>query len=336
MNFGNDYLQNARNTKSLALLYLALTGVSLLLVHSSAYEPAVSFLPLYFVVAGVCVGMVAMLLLPAEQFTDGFTIGAYTVCAALVAMLVFFSGGSASELFVMFFPLVLVSGLRGSWAIGLAALVASLVGYSAAMAPDFLNGGAGPDTPQTILFRTAALALTGVFVLAAVRRSAGAGGGGEYALDEDGKVLLGRLADEISTHKGADTAVILVDPGRELDDLDILLERVNARVGEPVLLEEGSVFGLVLGDTDERAVEGAARRILTAADSLGARGTRAGAAVHPHDARSPEGLLDAAGRALEAAIEAETPSAVVLAAHESERHPLKPRATFGRTEGKRR
>lgn len=290
-----------------------------MLVHGEAYEPAVSFLPLYFVVAGLGVGAVAMLLLPAEQFTDGFTVGAYAACAALIALLVFFSGGSASELYTMFFPFMLVSGLRGSWGIGLATLVSALAGYSAAMAPDFLNGGAGPDTPQTILFRAAALALTGVFVLAAVRRSGATGEGGEYALDEDGKVLLGRLADEISTGKGTETAVILVDPGRGMDDLDLLLERVNARVAEPVLLEEGSVFGLVLGDADERAVESAARRILAAADSLGARETRAGAAVHPRDARSPESLLDAAGKALEAAFEAGAPSAVVLAGQDPER-----------------
>ncbi len=44
-----------------------------------------------------------------------------------------------------------------------------------------------------------------------------------------------------------------------------------------------------------------------------ARDTRAGAAIYPRDARSAEDLLIAAGRALEAAFEVESTSAIVLA-----------------------
>jgi GGDEF domain-containing protein len=107
--------------------------------------------------------------------------------------------------------------------------------------------------------------------------------------------------------------VILVDPGRRVEDVELLLERVRARIGEPILLGEGTVFGVVLRGVDDRMVESAARRALAAASSLGAEETRAGAAIYPRDARSAEDLLGAAGRALEAAFEVESPSTIVLA-----------------------
>src|SRR3712207_8110927 len=47
-------------------------------------------------------------------------------------------------------------------------------------------------------------------------------------------------------------------------------------------------------------------RALAAASSLGAQETRAGAAIYPHDARSAEDLLAAAGGALEARSEEHT------------------------------
>jgi hypothetical protein len=96
-------------------------------------------------------------------------------------------------------------------------------------------------------------------------------------------------------------------------DVDLLVERVRTRVEDPILLGEGTVFGLVLGGSDERAVESAARRALATAGSLGSEEARAGAAVYPRDARSAEDLLAAAGRALEAAFAAESPGALVLA-----------------------
>lgn len=316
---GSNFLQNGRNLKALSLLFLALIGVSLILVHTASYEPAVSFLLLYFVVAAGAVAAVALLLLPAEQFSDKFSASAYAVAAVIVALMTFFSGGAASELYVLFFPIVLSSALHGSWKIGAAAFVSSLATYSLAMLPDFLTGGAGADTPQTILFRAAVLALMGVFVFLAAWRSGIRFAEGSYALDEDGSVLMELLEAEVASRGGERVAVVLVDPGRGVEDPDLLLERVRARIGEPVLLGEGAMFGLVLSGIDEPAVEGAARRALAAAASLGAKGMRAGAAIYPRDARTPEDLLEAAGRALEAAFEVESPSAVVLAGRPSGR-----------------
>lgn len=317
---GSNFLQNGRNLKAISLLFLALIGVSLILVHADSYEPAVSFLLLYFVVVAGAVASVALLLLPAEQFSERFSAGAYAVAAVLVALMTFFSGGAASELYVLFFPIVLSSALHGSWKIGVAALVSSLVTYSFAMLPDFLTGGAGADTPQTILFRGSVLALMGVFVFLAAWRSGIRFAEGDYALDEDGSVLMEMLEAEVAARGGERVAVVLVDPGRGVEDPDLLLERVRVRIGEPVLLGEGAMFGLVLSGIDEPAVEGAAKRTLAAAASLGAKGTRAGAAIYPRDARTPEDLLEAAGRALEAAFEVESPSAVVLAGRPPGRH----------------
>ncbi|HEV8043880.1 MAG TPA: hypothetical protein VGP38_01790, partial [Rubrobacter sp.] len=72
-------------------------------------------------------------------------------------------------------------------------------------------------------------------------------------------------------------------------------------------------FGVVLSDVDDSMLESAARRALAAASSLGAGETRAGGAIYPRDARSADDLLLAAGAALEAAFEIESPSAIVLA-----------------------
>ena len=98
-----------------------------------------------------------------------------------------------------------------------------------------------------------------------------------------------------------------------MEAMDLLLERVYSRIGDPVLLGEGNLFGVVVSGVDDGGVESAARRALAAASSLGARDTRAGAAIYPRDARSAEDLLIAAGRALEAAFEVESSSAIVLA-----------------------
>jgi GGDEF domain-containing protein len=132
-------------------------------------------------------------------------------------------------------------------------------------------------------------------------------------------MLLGRVEDELAARRGVQVAVILVDPGRRVEDVELLLERVRARIGEPILLGEGTVFGVVVSGVDDRAVESAARRALAAASSLGAEETRAGAAIYPRDARSAEDLLVAAGQALEAAFEIESPSAIVLAGRRSSR-----------------
>ncbi|MCA1849233.1 MAG: hypothetical protein LC704_09660 [Actinobacteria bacterium] len=61
MNGRVSHRRNARSIKAFSLLYLALTAASLLLVHGTSYEPAVSFILLYLVVS---VGVTAAVALP--------------------------------------------------------------------------------------------------------------------------------------------------------------------------------------------------------------------------------------------------------------------------------
>jgi hypothetical protein len=125
--------------------------------------------------------------------------------------------------------------------------------------------------------------------------------------------LLERVEKELAARMGVPVGVILVDPGVDLAAMESLLERIWSRIGEPVLLGEGNLFGLVVSGLDDGGVESTARRALATASSLGARDTRAGAAIYPRDARSAEELLISAGRALEAAFEIESSGAIVLA-----------------------
>jgi len=306
--------RNARGLKAFSLLLLALMVASLLLVHAAAYEPAVSYVLLYLTASvGIVTAAVVVPLLPAEQFTTGLCGSVYALYAAVVAMMVFFSGGVSSELYVLFFPLLLGAALHGSWRVVLAALVSILFCYALAMMPGLLDGGTGEEVAPLVYYRLVALALTGVFLVFAARGVLAAGETEDFAAADDGSVLLERVEEELAARKGVQVSVILVDPGEEVRDLDLLLERVWSRIGEPVLLGEGNLFGVVVSGVDDRGVESAARRALAAASSLGARDTRAGAAIYPRDARSAEDLLVAAGRALEAAFEVESPSAIVLA-----------------------
>jgi hypothetical protein len=311
----NDGTSRGRNTqilKGLSLLYLGLVVVALLLVHGQSYKPAVSYVPLYLTVSVILTAAVALLLLPVRQFSEGFCVASYALYAIFLATAAFFTGGTSSELYALFFPLILASSLHGSWRVGLLAQAAVLLSYALAMLPDSLAGVEGARGPALVFFRLAVFMLTGVFALA-MSRGVVVGGEEGYALDEDGSVLLERVSDELETRRGVPVGVILVDPGRQVEDLDLLLERVQARIGEPVLLGEGAVFGVVLSGVDDQTIESAARRALAAASSLGAEETRAGAAIYPRDARSANDLLVAAGRALEAAFEIESPSAIVLA-----------------------
>jgi hypothetical protein len=294
--------------KRLAPLYLGFVVVLLLLVHSESYRPAVSYVLLYLTVSVIFTAAVALLLLPAQQFSEGFCAASYVFFAIFSAAAAFFTGGVSSELYVLFFPLVFASALHGSWPIGLTSQGAVLMSYFLAMLPDAVEGA---DGLAVIFFRLAAFAFTGVFALAVVRHIAGDEGG--YALDEDGSVLLERVSGELEARRGAQVGLILVDPGRQVEDVDLLMERVKSRIGEPILLGEGLVFGVVLSGVDDRTLESAARRALAAASSLGAEETRAGAAIYPRDARSADDLLTTAGRALEAAFEIESPSAIVVA-----------------------
>jgi hypothetical protein len=292
------------------LLYLALVLASLLLVHSASYEPAVSFVLLYLVVSVGVTAAIAFLLLPTVQFSGGFSGGAYALYAAVIAMMVFFSGGVSSELYVLLFPLLLASALHGSWRITFAALFSVLFCYALAVMPGLLNEAGDGETAALISYRLATLGLMGLFSISIARIFMDSE---DYDTDEDGSMLLGRVEDELAARRGVQVAVILVDPGRMVEDVELLLERVRARIGEPILLGGGAVFGVVLSGVGDRMVESAARRALAAASSLGAEGTRAGAAIYPRDARSAEDLLVAAGQALEAAFEVESPSAIVLA-----------------------
>jgi len=316
-----SHRQNARGLKAFSLLYLALVLASLLLVHGASYDPAVSFILLYLVVSVGVTAAVALLLLPAAQFTGGFCGGAYALYATVTAMMVFFSGGVSSELYVLFFPLLLASALHGSWRITFTVLFAVLFCYALAVMPGLLNGGAEGEAAAPVVYRLAALGLTSVFSISVARRFLLGTETPEdyYATDEDGSMLLRRVEDELAARRGVQVAVILVDPGRRVEDVELLLERVRARIGEPILLGEDTVFGVVLSGVDDRMVESAARRALAAASSLGAEETQAGAAIYPRDARSAEDLLSAAGQALEAAFEVESPSTIVLAGRSAPR-----------------
>ena len=310
---------SARVLKGLSLLYLLGLGIALLLVHGDSYEPAVSFVPLYLISSVIVTAAVALLLLPKRQFSEGFCVFSYALYAALVAAAAFFTGGVSSELYVLFVPLLFAPALHGSWRIGLPVVLAVVVGYGLAMLPDILDAVVGSDGPALVFFRLAAFALTGGFALLATGTRGASEPEDGYALDEDGSMLLGRVTSEIEARRGAPVGVFLMDPGGGVEDVDLLLDRVRTRIGEPFLLGEGSVFGVVLGGANEGAVESAARRAMAAAGSLGASETRAGGAVYPRDARTAGDLLAAAGRALETAFEIESPSAIVLAGRNARR-----------------
>jgi hypothetical protein len=134
---------------------------SLVLVHTDSYEPAVSYILLYLVSSvGIITAAVVVPLLPAEQFSAGMCGSVYAVYAAVLAMMVFFSGGVSSELYVMFFPLLLASALHGSWRVMLAVLTAVLFCYALAMLPGLLEEGTGQEIASLVFYRLAAVGLT--------------------------------------------------------------------------------------------------------------------------------------------------------------------------------
>ena len=282
-------------------------------MHGESYKPAVSFVPLYLTISVIFTAAAALLLLPTRQFGGGFCTVFYALYAVFLSAAAFFTGGVSSEFYVLFFPLILAPALHGSWRMGLFVQGAVLLSYFLAMLPGTLEGVENTGGSALVFFRLAVFGLIGTFALAAGRRVAG-GREESYALDEDGSMLLlERVSEEVEARRGVQVGVILVDPGRRVEDLDLLMERVRSRIGEPILLGEGAVFGVVLSGVDDGMLESAARRALAAASSLGAEETRAGAAIYPRDARLANDLLVAAGRALEAAFEIESPSAIVLA-----------------------
>ncbi|MBA2442615.1 MAG: hypothetical protein H0V53_09450 [Rubrobacter sp.] len=315
MNGRVDHWLNSRVLKGLSVLYLGLTALALVVVHGDFYGPAVSFVPLYLTVSVLVTAAAAVLVLPEEKFGEGFTVALYALYAALLAVANFVTGGVSSDLYLLYFPLLFAGALHGTLKVGLAGLLAALAGYALAALPQLLGGTAGPGAPGEVLFRLGVLALAGGSAVAAVLGGylEGTGTREGYEVDEDGARLLERISEKASSGRGGRVGLVFVDPGRGVGEIEPLLERVRARIGEPILTGEGSVFGIVLGGADERSAESAARRALATAGSFGAEGARAGAAVYPQDARSPEDLLGAAGRALEAAFEAGSASTVVLA-----------------------
>ena len=312
----SDTTTGARVLKGLSLLTLGLVALSLVLVHGDSYEPAVSYVPLYLIFSVILATAIAMLLLPTSQFGDGFCAAQYVLYAALFAAAAFFTGGVSSELYALFFPLVIAPALHGSWKIGLMAQASALVAYALAMLPDVLDEVDGGDGAALVFYRLATLALVGIFALAVAGRGAGGGDGVRYAVDEDGTMLLQAVAGEIGSKRGGRlVSTVLFDPGSELDEeeMELLMERVGARIGEPFLLGRGTVFGIVLPGADERKAESAARRTIAAASTLGAADTRAGVATYPRDASSAGNLLAAAGQALESAYASDSRGAIAFA-----------------------
>ena len=189
-----DRGRNARSLKVFSFLLLVLMVASLLLVHTASYEPAVSYILLYLVSSvGIVTAAVVVPLLPTEQFTASFCGSIYALYAAVVAMMVFFSGGVSSELYVMFFPLLLASALHGSWRVVLAVLAAVLFCYALAMMPGLLEEGTGQEIASLVFYRLAAVGLTGVFLTYVARGVLLPGYSEDYATDDDGSVLLERV-----------------------------------------------------------------------------------------------------------------------------------------------
>lgn len=201
MNGRTSLGRNARVLKGLSLLYLVLVILSLFFVHGESYRPAVSYVLLYLAASVIVTAAVALLLLPVRQFSEGFCTAFYVLYAVFLAGAVFFTGGLSSELYVLFFPLILASALHGSLRTVLPVQAAVLVGYSLAVLPDVLEGVASANGLAPVFFRLAVFALTGVFALLAAGRGAAAEEEG-YVLDEDGSMLLGRVSGEIEARRG--------------------------------------------------------------------------------------------------------------------------------------
>ncbi len=311
-----NFQKNARSLKVMSAFYLLLVGASLFLVHNSYYEPAVSYVLFYLAASVGATALLAMIPLPAEQFTNGFSGAMCVLVAASIAMMTFLSGGVSSELYLLFLPLLMAVAFHGSRQVGMVALASVLLCYALAVLPGLLDGAgvATAGAAPLVFYRLGVLLFVGVFALFSARDTYDAENddAGDYRDGEDGSTLSRLVEGEIKQRRGAQVAVVIVDPGQVAGDVDILLDRIQARISPPVLLGEGSVFGFVLSGANDREVEGAARRALAAASSLGAVETRAGAAIYPRDARDADGLLTVAGQALEAAFEVESPSAIVI------------------------
>ena len=76
-------------------MYVVLLAAALLLVHASSYDPrSPSSRCTSPPRSGLILAAVVIPLLPAGQFTGGFCGGVYAFYAAVIAMMVFFTGGT--------------------------------------------------------------------------------------------------------------------------------------------------------------------------------------------------------------------------------------------------
>lgn len=307
--------------KIAAFFYLILIAASLLLVHSPLYGPAVSYVLLYMVVAVLVTISVATLMLPPEQFSAPFVAGICLAYAAMISLATFFSGASSSELFLLLIPILLCCTLHGMRGVGIVTLVGTLFFYGLCVLPALASSGLDSESASVILYRFGLLLTIGSFVLFSTgargsKSAAVSDDDSDHAPAEDVSTLLRRADREIQAKRGVPVAVVIVDPGNETEDIELLLQRIDARISRPVLLGEGDIFGFIVTGGD-REIESAARRSLAAASSLGSTETRVGAAVYPRDARSAKELIAAAGQALEAAFEIDSPTAMVLSGRAS-------------------
>ena len=222
------YQGSARILKGTALLYLLLFGAALALVHGDAYAPGVSFVILYLISSVVLTGSLALLVLANEQFSELFCVAAYASYAVVLSPAVFFTGAASSELYVLYFPLLIAPALDAGIPrrAGLVVVAAVFIGYTLAVLPDLLGSVAGDGTSGTVLFRLSALALIGFFGMFARSREPGgaeepeeADPEAERGLDE-GSRLVKLLSGEISARPQVPVGVVLVDPGSGVEDME--------------------------------------------------------------------------------------------------------------------
>ncbi|MCL6437266.1 MAG: hypothetical protein K6T51_01545 [Rubrobacteraceae bacterium] len=295
---------SARRMKALSLAYLLLGGASCALASSGSYEPPSSLIPLYLSTAVLAAGSVALLLMPGWTFTLRTVAWGHAFYAVFVSLIVFFTGGPVSELYPLYLPLLISAAVWRSRRVWIVSTAGVSLGYLLAALPGLLAADFVPQSPEVIGFRLLVFLVLG----ALGRLGGGAAGvaGGELA-------LVRRTEAEISARPAGRLAIILVDPGRRFGEFPALLRRVGERIAPAVPLGEGEVFGLALPVADEEEAEEAARRCVAAAASLGAKEVKVGVALYPEDATSARALLEAAGEALEAAFEAGSPGALILA-----------------------
>ncbi len=115
----------------------------------------------------------------------------------------------------------------------LAVLVAILFCYALAMLPRLLEERTGQEIASLVFYRLAAVGLTGLCLVYVGKGVFPADPAEDHAIDDDGSVLLERVEEELAARKGVPVGVILVDPGGDLEAMEVLPERVWLRIGGP-------------------------------------------------------------------------------------------------------